>query len=103
MEPNYANYSYNELLEALETIDHHAYPDRVNSIKARLATLDDNNGNVSPSRPFFILALQEKMENSRKRPLRFEWRWRILLDDRARCQISMGGYYVHRVLPNQIS
>ncbi len=47
MEPNYANYSYNELLEALETIDHHAYPDRVNSIKARLATLDDQNGNVS--------------------------------------------------------
>ncbi len=47
MEPNYANYSYNELLEALETIDHHAYPDRVNNIKVRLATLDEHNDNVT--------------------------------------------------------
>lgn len=47
MEPNYANYSYNELLEVLETIDHHAYPERVDSIKARLATLTQNSTSAS--------------------------------------------------------
>jgi len=50
MEPNYANYSYNELLEALETIDHHAYPERVDSIKARLATLTQNSTSASKLR-----------------------------------------------------
>jgi len=47
MEPNYANYSYNELLEVLETIDHHAYPERVDSIKARLATLTQHSTSAS--------------------------------------------------------
>ena len=47
MEPNYTNYSYNELLEALETIDRNAYPERVNSIKVSLATLDKESDSVS--------------------------------------------------------
>ncbi|MDP2594533.1 hypothetical protein [Alteromonas stellipolaris] len=47
MEPNYANYSYRELLEALESIDREAFPGRVNSIKARLATLDKESDSVS--------------------------------------------------------
>ncbi|MDO6566417.1 hypothetical protein Q4561_05060 [Alteromonas sp. 1_MG-2023] len=47
MEPNYDNYSYRELLEALESIDCDAFPGRVNSIKARLATLDEESDSVS--------------------------------------------------------
>ena len=36
MEPNYKNYSVDELCEALDSIDKQAYPERVESIKAEL-------------------------------------------------------------------
>lgn len=36
MEPDYKNYSVDELCEALDSIDKQAYPDRVESIKTEL-------------------------------------------------------------------
>ncbi|TLX47368.1 hypothetical protein C1E24_08410 [Pseudoalteromonas phenolica] len=38
MEPDYAHYTYRELLEALESIDKEAYPARVEALELRLKT-----------------------------------------------------------------
>lgn len=59
MEPDYKNYSVDELCEALDSIDKQAYPDRVESIKTELK-LKGYSEPVSPVDEVFEQPKEEK-------------------------------------------